>query len=45
MVLTDFGEMRKAGLTHPLMDEIETAFGQAKTAEPDAAQPEHAAQQ
>ena len=26
VVLEDFGEMRKAGLTHPLMDEIEKRF-------------------
>jgi tetratricopeptide (TPR) repeat protein len=45
MVLFDFAEMRKAGLTHPLMDEIETQFGQAKTAEPNAPQPEQASQQ
>ena len=26
VVLDDFAEMRKAGLTHPLMDEIEAKF-------------------
>ncbi len=25
-ILEDFAELRKAGLTHPLMDEIETTF-------------------
>jgi hypothetical protein len=28
-VLEDFAEFRKAGLTHPLMDEIEKTFTQA----------------
>jgi hypothetical protein len=26
VVLKDFAELRKAGLTHPLMDEIEKVF-------------------
>jgi tetratricopeptide (TPR) repeat protein len=29
VVLADFAEMRAAGLTHPLMDEIEALFGQS----------------
>jgi hypothetical protein len=39
-VLDDFAELRKAGLHHPLMDEIENAFTLEKTAEPNTAQPE-----
>jgi hypothetical protein len=30
LVLEDFAEMRKAGLTHPLMDEIEKGFAAGK---------------
>jgi hypothetical protein len=26
MILADFAELRKAGLSHPLMEEIETLF-------------------
>ena len=43
-VLDDFAELRKAGLTRPLMDEIESVFGKEETAEPGTAQPEQAAQ-
>ena len=43
IVRVDFAEMRQAGHTHPLMDEIETALGEAAIAEP--IQPDPAARQ
>jgi len=43
IVRVDFAELRKAGHTHPLMAEIETAFEQATAAEP--SHPGPAAQQ
>jgi len=43
-VLDDFAEMRKAGLSELLMDEIESVFGKEEAAEPGTAQPEQAAQ-
>ena len=42
-ILADFAELRKAGLTHPLMDEIENTFKRGVTVEL-VAQPAQAAQ-
>ena len=42
-ILADFAELRKAGLTHPLMDEIENTFKRGVTVE-SVAQPAQAAQ-
>jgi tetratricopeptide (TPR) repeat protein len=38
VVLADFAELSAKGLTHPLMDEIEQAFGQTKATADSAAQ-------
>ena len=40
-VLDDFAELRKAGLNHPLMDEIEGLFSQTNLVQPD--EPDQAA--
>jgi len=31
VILKDFGELQKAGLKHPLMDEVRAAFSFAQT--------------
>jgi tetratricopeptide (TPR) repeat protein len=43
IVLADIAEMRKAGLAHPLMDEVEEVFARSKTGEHGPAQSQQSA--
>jgi len=43
-VITDFAEMRAAGIDHPLMREVESVLEQTHEPVPDAAQAKQTAQ-